>query len=121
VIMPSAQSILTGSTHEYTGTSGPAARYVFMSLRNLSTSSVEIQTLGDNAYHQASPVNMPEVYLPTHQPSMDGFGSFAAGAEHACGIAADGTLWCWGRNNKGQLGDPNTSIVAENPLKVLFQ
>ncbi|MBU1243987.1 DUF4215 domain-containing protein [Myxococcota bacterium] len=121
VVQTSAQNVLVGATHSYAGTSGPASRFVFMSLRNLSTSSVEIQTLGDNAYHQASPANMPEIVIPTHQPSMDGFVSFAAGAEHACGIAADGTLWCWGRNNKGQLGDSNTSIVAENPLQVLFQ
>ncbi len=29
----------------------------------------------------------------------------SAGGEHTVGIDSDGTLWSWGRNNKGQLGD----------------
>lgn len=30
--------------------------------------------------------------------------SLAAGALHSCAVRGDGTLWCWGRNNRGQLG-----------------
>jgi len=26
------------------------------------------------------------------------------GDRHSCAVAQDGTLWCWGRNDKGQLG-----------------
>ncbi|MEW6775836.1 MAG: chromosome condensation regulator RCC1, partial [Bdellovibrionota bacterium] len=29
----------------------------------------------------------------------------AAGGEHACAIKTDGSLWCWGRGDSGQLGD----------------
>ena len=29
----------------------------------------------------------------------------AAGATHSCAIAGDGALWCWGNNDRGQLGD----------------
>jgi alpha-tubulin suppressor-like RCC1 family protein len=25
-------------------------------------------------------------------------------ANHGCGVASDGTLWCWGRSAEGQLG-----------------
>lgn len=28
----------------------------------------------------------------------------SAGAAHSCGVANNGTLWCWGANNNGQLG-----------------
>ena len=29
----------------------------------------------------------------------------AGGEYHTCGLRADDTLWCWGRNNYGQLGN----------------
>jgi alpha-tubulin suppressor-like RCC1 family protein len=28
----------------------------------------------------------------------------AAGDGHTCGLQTDGTLWCWGRNSRGELG-----------------
>ncbi len=33
----------------------------------------------------------------------------AVGGEHACLIKYDGSLWCWGANDHGQLGDGTTS------------
>src|SRR5690606_19781984 len=32
------------------------------------------------------------------------FVALAAGRAHTCGLAADGTAWCWGANDAGQLG-----------------
>ncbi|HEU0015526.1 MAG TPA: Ig-like domain-containing protein, partial [Longimicrobium sp.] len=34
--------------------------------------------------------------------------SLDAGGAHACGMAADGTVYCWGRNDRGQLGTGDT-------------
>ena len=33
------------------------------------------------------------------------FNSITLGQYHACGVAADGRAYCWGRNDYGQLGD----------------
>lgn len=37
---------------------------------------------------------------------------------HTCAVATDGSLWCWGRNNVGQLGD-NTQIDRPSPVEVV--
>jgi alpha-tubulin suppressor-like RCC1 family protein len=36
---------------------------------------------------------------------------------HTCGLATDGTAWCWGANNSGQLGD-QTQSNATIPVAV---
>jgi alpha-tubulin suppressor-like RCC1 family protein len=34
------------------------------------------------------------------------FSQVSAGIEHACGVASDGSAWCWGANQFGELGIP---------------
>ena len=41
----------------------------------------------------------------------------AAGGGHSCAIREDGTVWCWGRNDFGQLGD-GTAADSSLPVKV---
>ncbi|MBA2662384.1 MAG: hypothetical protein H0U74_08835 [Bradymonadaceae bacterium] len=41
----------------------------------------------------------------------------ALGFAHTCAIRADGTLWCWGLNNNGQLGQDDT-IKQSSPVQV---
>jgi alpha-tubulin suppressor-like RCC1 family protein len=42
--------------------------------------------------------------LPGH-PGWDDWAGVSSGDSHSCGRLLDGTLWCWGRGNFGQLGD----------------
>jgi len=60
--------------------------------------------------------------VPVQVKSPDGKGVFkdavavAAGHTHACALKADGTVWVWGLNDRGQLG--NGSKVKQSALPV---
>lgn len=41
----------------------------------------------------------------------------AAGAEHTVALKNDGTVWAWGWNSYGQLGD-NTTVNKSTPVQV---
>ncbi len=45
------------------------------------------------------------------------FTALAAGWTHTCGLAADGTVWCWGRGEEGQLGD-GALVESRTPVQV---
>ncbi len=38
---------------------------------------------------------------------LDNIHSLAAGERFTCALDGDGTVWCWGRNSRGQLGNGN--------------
>ena len=42
---------------------------------------------------------------PTQVGVDDGWSTVAVGSQHTCAAKADQTLWCWGRNEWGQIGD----------------
>ena len=41
------------------------------------------------------------------------FTSLTAGSGFTCGLTADGVAWCWGANQYGQLGTPDSSSHCE--------
>ena len=44
----------------------------------------------------------------------------ASGTNHVLALKNDGTVWAWGYNNYGQLGD-NTQITRYTPVQVLSE
>ena len=44
--------------------------------------------------------------------------SLDAGHDHACAVGAGGDVYCWGRNQEGQLGDNSSSDMVKVPLPV---
>ncbi len=47
----------------------------------------------------------------------NGIAAIAAGNIHSCALANNGLVYCWGRNNSGQLGN-GTTVNAFTPVKV---
>ena len=41
-------------------------------------------------------------------------------SQHTCAILSDATVWCWGSNSQGQLGDGTTGTTRVSPVQVLF-
>jgi alpha-tubulin suppressor-like RCC1 family protein len=62
--------------------------------------------LGNNAAidHSATPVQ-----VKAQLGDLPGMKAIAAGSAHCLALKADGTVWAWGWNSKGQLGDGSTS------------
>ena len=44
--------------------------------------------------------------------------AITVGDAHACALRAGGEVWCWGRNDKGQLGD-DSFVDRGDPVKVV--
>lgn len=42
----------------------------------------------------------------------------AAHGEHSCAIKTDGTLWCWGSNFVGELGDNRSFSATPVPVSL---
>ena len=45
----------------------------------------------------------------------------AVGSMHCLAVTEDGEVWCWGRNDQGQLADSNTSSKADPSLVTLLE
>ncbi len=63
-------------------------------------------------------VRLPvQVKGPGGSGTLSGIVDVAAGESFTCGAKSDGSVWCWGRNDKGQLGD-NTTSASLVPVQV---
>ena len=71
--------------------------------------------LGDGTtMNRPSPV---QVMAAPGVPLVD-VAEIASGEWHACARKTDGSVWCWGRNDVGQLGNPAAGIASLTPVQV---
>ncbi len=64
---------------------------------------------GNNEFGNLGSGGSTSFFTSTSPRAVSGglaFQSLAAGTAHACGIATDGTAWCWGSEYAGELGSP---------------
>ena len=75
----------------------------------------DLATLGDGGVG-ASSVPLA-IKGPLGVGVLGNVAAVAPGARHACALKKDGTVWCWGKNDRGQLGD-GTKNDSAYPVKV---
>lgn len=63
------------------------------------------------------PLPRPHSAEAPKQEPPPGVKAVAAGTWHACVIASDTSVWCWGWNGSGQLGD-GTFTASRGPVRV---
>ncbi|MDX6255221.1 MAG: hypothetical protein QOJ11_1555 [Frankiales bacterium] len=74
----------------------------------------DVWTWGSNVYGQLG-VSTTTVMsaVPVQVPGLSGMAAVAAGAVDVYALGADGTVWAWGDNTAGQLGNGTTSGTAQ--------
>ncbi|MDW8247053.1 MAG: hypothetical protein RMJ84_10790, partial [Sandaracinaceae bacterium] len=73
---------------------------------------------GDDSYGQLGDGESPP--SSGDEPPMvmlDNIISFSVGGQHTCALRADRSVWCWGQNTWGQLGDGSTEN-RNHPVRV---
>ncbi len=59
------------------------------------------------------------VATPTPVPDMTGVISMSTGGNHGLAVKDDETLWAWGRNQEGQMGD-DTTYLRRSPVEIAY-
>ncbi len=75
-----------------------------------------------NSTNRSSPVQVsfstiPATYAITPTLLSDSWSQMSAGPSHVMAIKTDGTLWGWGRNTEGQLGN-GTFLATSSPVQI---
>jgi alpha-tubulin suppressor-like RCC1 family protein len=75
---------------------------------------------GNNARNQlGSDTNGNDQWEPTPVAGLPaGVTALSAGLYHTCALTSAGTVWCWGDNSAGQLGDDQAEFRSAAPIQV---
>ena len=71
-----------------------------------------------SAYIDSEPTIPDQLSVPPADVGVGDAVSIAMGRGHACAARTDGSVWCWGSNLYGQLGD-GTIVDRSRPAAVL--
>ena len=79
---------------------------------------------GDNTYSQLGSSVFSDDFslVPIQVSALPGSRiakRIVAGTNHTCVLATDGTVWCWGQNGNGNLGD-GTFLIRGIPVQALL-
>jgi alpha-tubulin suppressor-like RCC1 family protein len=87
-----------------------------------ATSDGKVYAWGNNRSGELGDGNAPtDRPVPERVPSLpptSGLQAIAAGAEHCVAIANDGSVWAWGNNRAGQIGDGRRPTDAHSPVQI---
>jgi len=60
-------------------------------------------------------------YSPAKVGDFSDIEALAAGDQHACALRKGGAVWCWGRNNSGELGNNGGNSSYPSPVQAQGQ
>ena len=84
--------------------------------------SMQCLVLGDGAVRCPGCLNdcgRPLNSLSRNVLGIDDAVQVSDGSLHHCALRSNGTVWCWGANNEGQLGDGSTTLQSAAPVQVV--
>jgi len=87
---------------------------VIRTLRSFARCSLAVALIGLMAVVLPIATQAPQ---RANAAAMTGFTKVTAGSDFTCALKTDGTVWCWGLNSNGQLGD-GTTTNRNRPVQV---
>jgi alpha-tubulin suppressor-like RCC1 family protein len=88
---------------------------------SFSTAAAQAFAAGSDSNGQLGAGNIGASLLSTPagvRPASQSFVAVSAGGTHSLGLRSDGTVWSWGADGSGQLGNNSSSSDAWSPVQV---